>query len=150
MTIVSIADEVLLLTDDGPVLNATVCGACGNHMFPVQRSNCLRCMSDDLRPTTLGAEGTLWSWTIQAFPPKSPPYIGDADPATFTPFGVGYIEINGQLRLESRLTIADPEQLRIGMPMRLTTVPIATNDDGDQIVTFAFAPVDDVEEVGAS
>ncbi|MEM9134835.1 MAG: OB-fold domain-containing protein [Actinomycetota bacterium] len=142
MTVVSIAEDVLTLTDEGPVLQATVCGACGNHMFPIQRGFCQQCMSDDLRPTRLRSTGTLWSWTIQAFPPKSPPYIGDDDPATFRPYGVGYIELDGQLRLESRLTVAEPDQLRIGMAMRLTTVPIATNDDGDQVVTFAFAPVD--------
>lgn len=140
MTEVAIDGDMLTLSPDGPVLTGTVCNQCGNHMFPSQRGCCVRCMSDDLQPVELGRDGTLWSWTIQAFPPKAPPYIGDNDPATFVPYGVGYIELDGQLRLESRLTIADPEQLRIGMPMTLTTIPMTTNDDGDDVVTFAFKP----------
>ena len=89
----------------------------------------------ELEPT-----GTLWSWTIQGFPPKSPPYAKVETPATFEPYGVGYVELAGQVKVESRLTVADPDRLEIGMPMELTIVPFMENEAGDTVMTFAFAP----------
>ncbi len=140
MADVSLDPDVLILGDEGPRLLASRCTACGNHMFPVQSGSCMRCTGGDLERVELGTRGSLWSWTIQAFPPKSPPYRGDSDPATFVPYGVGYVELADQLRVESRLTVADPDQLRIGMDMELTTLPLTTDDRGDDVVTFAFAP----------
>jgi uncharacterized OB-fold protein len=80
----------------------------------------------------LANDGLLWSWTIQRFAPKTPFAVG----ATFVPFGVGYIELPGQLRIESRLTTADPNELHIGMPMRLVL------DAGtfDAPALYEFAP----------
>jgi uncharacterized OB-fold protein len=85
----------------------------------------------------LGRRGTLWTWTIQCFPPKSPPYAGTAE--DFEPYGVGYVELPGEVRVEARLTEADPARLRIGMPMELVLVP-APGDGG--ALTFAFRPVE--------
>ena len=58
----------------------------------------------------LAPRGTLWTWTIQGFPPKAPPYVGETDPARFEPFGVGYVELPGQLKVEARLTESDPSR----------------------------------------
>jgi uncharacterized protein len=58
------------------------------------------------------------------------------------PFGVGYVELPGQVRRSrTRLTEADPDKLKIGMEMELVIVPLCTDDDGNEVVTFAFAPV---------
>ena len=38
------------------------------------------------------------------------------------PYGVGYVEFDGYLRVEGRLTEADPARLRIGMPMEVVAV----------------------------
>ncbi|MEI2419309.1 OB-fold domain-containing protein, partial [Arthrospira platensis SPKY2] len=79
----------------------------------------------------------------QGFPPKAPPYVGEVDPASFQPFGVGYVELEGQVKVEARLTTADPDRLRIGMPMRLVIIELGRDDTGNELVTFAFAPDDD-------
>lgn len=71
---------------------------------------------------------------MQGFPPKSPPYIAEADDGEFAPFGVGYVELTGALRVESRLTVADPAGLRIGMEMELAIL----EDRGRSY--YAFAP----------
>jgi uncharacterized OB-fold protein len=109
-------------------------------MFPVQ-GGCPKCMGVDTETVELADRGTLWTWTIQGFPPKAPPFIGDDSPKTFRPFGVGYVELPGEVKVEARLTVADPEQLRIGMEMELVIEPIGSDDEGNEIVTFAFAPV---------
>jgi uncharacterized OB-fold protein len=92
-----------------------------------------------VRERLLGRRGTLWSWTVQCFPPKSPPYAV-ADPDEFEPYGVGYVELPGEVRVEARLTESDPSRLRIGMPMELTLVPAP---GGGGVVTYAFAPTEE-------
>jgi uncharacterized protein len=139
---VPVADGLFTWPSDEPHLIGSRCVRCGNHMFPVQ-SGCPKCTGDETEPVELATRGTLWTWTVQGFPPKAPPYIGDADPKTFRPFGVGYVELPGQVKVEARLTEADPATLRIGMEMELVIVPLATDDDGREIVTFAFAPVEE-------
>ena len=47
-------------------------------MFPRQRG-CPKCMFDEQEDVELATTGTLWTWTVQAFPPKAPPYRGPAN-----------------------------------------------------------------------
>ena len=138
LTQVSIRDDILELTDDGPRLMGMRCEDCDNYVFPYQKG-CNRCTGTNVERVALGTEGKLWAWTIQGFPPKAPPYLGEANPKAFESYGVGYVEIDGQLKVEARLTEADPEKLKIGMPMRLTTVALR-EEDGKDIVTYAFEP----------
>jgi uncharacterized OB-fold protein len=88
----------------------------------------------------LSRRGRLWAWTTQEFPPPAPPYAGPTGKA-FVPYGVGYVELDGEVRVETRLTTKDG--LRIGMAMELVLVPFRIDDDGNEIVTFAFRPVDE-------
>jgi len=44
------------------------------------------------------------------------------------------------LKVESRLTVADPTALKSGMDMQLVGEVIGQDDEGNDIVTFAFAP----------
>ena len=57
------------------------------------------------------------------------------------PFGVGYVELPGEVKVETRLTESDPDVLAPGMEMELVLVPFRTDDDGNEVVTFAFRPV---------
>jgi len=138
-TIVAVADGIFEIRDGKPVLLGTRCTNCGNHMFPRQ-TGCPRCLFNEQEDVELATRGTLWTWTVQAFPPKAPPYLGPVGD-DFEPYGVGYVELPGQLRVEGRLTISDPEQLQIGMEMELVLDPLCIDEDGNQVVTYAFAPV---------
>jgi uncharacterized OB-fold protein len=92
----------------------------------------------------LSRRGRLWAWTTQEFPPPSPPYAGPTGSA-FVPYGVGYVELGNEVKVETRLTTTDG--LRIGIDMELAIVPFRRNDDGDEVVTFAFRPVDEAGSV---
>ena len=127
---------------DEPHLLGGRCRACGAITFPAARV-CPRCAADDVERHELATEGTLWSYTVQGFRPKSPPYAGDDTGETFRPYGVGYVELPGEVRVETRLTVDDPDRLRIGMPMRLAIVPFRRDGEGHEVLTFAFAPIEE-------
>lgn len=74
---------------------------------------------------------------MQRFEPKSP-FLSDGD--RFEPYGVGYLNLDDEVLVESRLTTAEPSQLSLGLRMELVIVPFATDADGVQLLTFAFAP----------
>lgn len=81
--------------------------------------------------------GRLWSWTVQRFRPKSPPYAG---PEAFEPYAVGYVELDGALIVEGRLVDVAFDDLRIGMAMGI--VPLSFEMmDGTLRTSFAFAPI---------
>lgn len=107
----------------------------GKVMFPappqgVEQSGYERIL---LRPS-----GSLWSWTVQRFRPKSPPYMGP-DGDEFRPYIVGYVEFPEGIIVEGRIDAAvDGGELRIGMPMDTTVIPIFTDADGESIHIYAF------------
>jgi uncharacterized OB-fold protein len=68
------------------------------------------------------------------------PYAGDPTGKSFEPFGVGLVELDGVVRVETRLTESDPEKLDFGMEMELKVIPFYVDEEGDQVMTFAFAP----------
>ncbi|MFI6467085.1 Zn-ribbon domain-containing OB-fold protein [Streptomyces sp. NPDC050528] len=115
------------------------CTACGLVSFPAA-SDCVRCASTEAKERLLADRGTLWTYTTQDFRPPSPPYDG---PEAFEPYAVGYIELPGELLVEARLTEPDPDRLRIGQDMRLTLVPYRVQEDGTEVMTFAFAPAEE-------
>lgn len=137
-SVTPIASGLFTVGDEPVRLIGSQCARCGTVAFPGQ-SSCPKCTAVEVTQRLLARRGTLWSWTIQCFPPKSPPYAVD-DPGAFEPYGVGYIELPGEVRVEARLTEADPDRLRIGMPMELTLVP-APGSETRGVVTYAFRPV---------
>jgi uncharacterized OB-fold protein len=90
----------------------------------------------DYEPCPLGREGTLWSYTIQRYRPKSPPYAG---PEAFEPWPVAYVELPGETIVEARLTNVAFEDIRIGMPLELTFIPLDPAA-ADPVMIHAFQP----------
>jgi uncharacterized protein len=136
-----VAPEVLSLAGE-PHLLASRCPECGLVMVP-SLDICIRCGSASQDRMDLPRTGVLWTWTTQEFMPPRPPYGADVTRETFTPFLVGYVEFEGLGRLETQLVDVDAESIRIGMPMELTVIPFATDDDGNQRMTVAFRPKTD-------
>lgn len=138
MATVPVAEGIFTWPSDEPQLIGSRCTECGIVTFPVQAS-CPRCPSTKMAEHVLPRRGHLWAWTTQEFPPPAPPYAGPTG-ADFVPFGVGYIDLGGEVKVEAHLTEADPAALATGMEMELVVVPFGERD-GDEVVTFAFRPV---------
>ena len=92
----------------------------------------------------LSRRGTLWSWTSQDFLPKEPyegpgsgpGANGSGGPPDFEPFLIGYVELPGEVIVESRIVDACLEDLHLGMALEFCIVPFNARYD-----TFAFRPV---------
>lgn len=137
MARVPMAEGVFTSMSDDAQLIGGRCTACGIVTFPTQAS-CPRCPSTDMTEHLLPRRGRLWAWTTQEFPPPSPPYLGPKGEA-FVPYGVGYVQLGDDVRVETRLTTA--EGLEIGMEMELVLAPSRIDDNGNEVIAFAFRPV---------
>ena len=133
--------DVFTWPADEPRLIGSRCEHCEAVTFPKQ-SRCPRCSTPNMAELPLPTSGTLVSWTTQGFPPVLP-YLPDPTGQAFEPFGVGLVQLDDVVRVEARLTESDPAKLDFDMPVELAIVPFYVDADGDEIMTFAFAPVTD-------
>ncbi|SDA16368.1 Zn-ribbon domain-containing OB-fold protein [Sphingomonas sp. NFR15] len=129
-----IADNLLVEVDGAHHLIASLHRASGRTIFPARPDT-----DDRYEAVLLPCEGRLWSWTVQRFRPKSPPYAGAE---AFEPYAVGYVQLDGALIVESRLVDVAFDGLRIDMPMRLVPLEF-TLASGAVRTSFAFAPVEE-------
>lgn len=87
--------------------------------------------AQDVEPVRLSRKGTLWSWTRQDFQPKEP-FEG---PEPFVPFLLGYVELPGEVIVETRIVDAVLEDLKLGMAMEFVVTPFDATRS-----TYAFRP----------
>jgi len=99
----------------------------GEIVFPVPSGDAAALVE----PVALSRKGTLWSWTTQGFEPKES-YSG---PQPFQPFLIGYVELPGEVIVETRIVDASAADLVIGMPMEFAVIPF-----DDARATYAFRP----------
>lgn len=91
-------------------------------------------------PFQLSKQGTLWSWSVQRFLPKSPPYMGSETLETFKPYVFGYVELPGEVIVQTRIVNAQQDALKIGMPLKLTVIDFDHKERG-LVKTYAFEPL---------
>jgi len=121
----------LFTESDPPRLLGGRCTTCGHHNFP-HHQICPYCASEATEAAELSSVGRLWAWTAVTHPP--PGYRGEV------PYGFGVVELPEGLRVVSRLSESDPGRLRAGQPVHLVLDPLHADDEGRQVVTYAFAP----------
>ena len=138
-TQVPFAAEVFTWPAEQPRLIGGRCSHCAAIAFPAPAS-CARCGAVDIERHLLPTRGTLWTWTTQDFLPKDP-YASGETAETFTPYGVGLVQLGDEVRVEGRLTEADPAKLHIGMEVELAIVPFRQEPDGSQVMVYAFSPI---------
>lgn len=131
-----ICERIVTFEDGAPRLVGGRSTETGRIVFPMPEGG----EAARYESVPLKREGRLWSYTVQRFPPKSPPYIGPNDPANFKPFALGYVELDGEVIVETRIETEDFEALKVGLPMELTMIEFARDETGAPIHTYAFRP----------
>jgi uncharacterized OB-fold protein len=121
----------LFTSGDNPHLLGSRCTDCGGYHFP-RHETCAYCSSEHVEPVELSTNGTIWAWTaVTASPPG---YRGPV------PYGFGVVELPEGVRVITRLTESDPTRLTFGQPVQFVVVPLHTDDDGNNVVTYGFEP----------
>lgn len=143
---IPIAEGLFTWPAEVPTLLAGRVPQTGQVMFPRRATVMLDDGSlTDTEVVELPRRGRLWTFTTQNFEPPLADFI--APSGGFQPFSLGYVELDGNLRVETRLTEPDVSKLHIGQEMELVIEALGQDVDGNEVVTFAFAPVE--EEVAA-
>jgi uncharacterized OB-fold protein len=120
-----------LVLGDAPHLVANECTSCGARFFD-RRSACASCSNRDFRKVDVPTEGVLKSFTIVSF----------AAPGVPVPFVAGLIDCAGTFVRGNVVNVEpSPENVKLGMKVRLTTFPIGADTKGTEAVNFGFEPI---------
>ena len=103
----------------------------GQYHFPLL-DTCPYSGAADVEERALSGSGSLFGWTTVTLAP--PGYLGTV------PYGFGIVELEEGLRVIGRVTETDIEALSHGQPMRTVADVLYTDDAGNDVVTWAFAP----------
>lgn len=109
------------------------CTACARTHFP-RLETCPYCSAAGCHPHALPRAGTLYLYTTVLNRP--PGYRGEV------PYGFGVVQLSDGLRVVTRLTESDLARLRPGMPMRLVIAPLHKDDEGRDVLSYAFTPAE--------
>jgi len=63
---------------------------------------------------------------------RPPGYRGEV------PYGFGVVELPEGLRVVSRLVAPELDALRSGLEVELEVAPLFVNDDGDEVLSYAY------------
>ena len=121
-----------------PHLIAGRCTTCSTYVFPPRADNCPNpaCGGDELAQVPLSRRGTVWSYTENRYAPP-PPY---PSPDPFEPFAVAAVQLadEGLIILGKVVEGTLAADLEVGMEMELTTMPLYTDDEGVERITYAW------------
>ncbi|HZT64319.1 MAG TPA: OB-fold domain-containing protein [Acidimicrobiales bacterium] len=128
-TTVPIVDYLEL--GDEPRLVAKSCSSCGALYFD-RRNACARCGGTDFDRRPLAGQGKVRTFTI----------VQRAAPGVKVPYVSAVVDLDGGGSVKSNLVDVEPapEQVTLGMPVRLVTYSVGTDDQGTEAVAFGFAP----------
>ena len=92
---------------------------------------CASCSGTDFKPARVATQGVLRSFTIVAF----------AAPGIPVPFVSAIVDCEGTSVRANIVNIPpDPENVKLGMPVRLTTFPVGSDSEGVEAINFGFEP----------
>jgi uncharacterized OB-fold protein len=131
MTVTQIPLVEYLVLGDSPHLVANECTNCGARFFD-RRNACAGCSGTEFRKVDIATEGEVRAFTIVTF----------AAPGVPVPFVSAVVDCAGtSVRGNIVNCEPTPEQVTLGMKVRLTTFPIGTDDNGVEAVGFGFEPI---------
>lgn len=112
-------------------LEAGKCRQCGKIYYP-SRQVCGECHSREFEALKLSANGKVISFTvIRVAPPRF-----DLQ----TPYTVGIVEVDPGVRLMTQIVDCDPDEIEIGMPIKLEFRKI--REEGEKgIIAYGYKAV---------
>lgn len=121
-----------------PHLLGARCPRCATYVFPPRAENCPNpgCEADELDPVPLSRRGTLWSYTENRYQPPAPYPQSEQ----FEPFAVAAVHLadEGIIVLGKVVEGTLAADLKVGMEMELTTMPLYLDDDRVERSVYAW------------
>ncbi len=120
---------------DSVRIRSAKCNVCGTYFFPEyhaqHRPGCSR---ENVEKILLNNKGKLASYTIQHYM-CPPPFKATGD---ITPYGLGLVEFPEGIQIAGIIVESDLDALKIGLDVETTTYTLYQDDDGNDVVTWAF------------
>ncbi|HIM84252.1 MAG TPA: hypothetical protein EYM59_00615 [Acidimicrobiia bacterium] len=115
-----------------PYLRARECTNCGARFFD-RRNACASCGRVEFVNARVSNRGVLKSFSI----------VHNAAPSIPVPYVSAVVEADDGTTVRSNLVDCppDPEHVKLGMKVRLTTYVCGTDDGGTECVAFGYCPV---------
>jgi uncharacterized OB-fold protein len=115
------------------------CNSCGTYFFPREhyqhRPGCSR---EGVENVLLPNKGKLASYVIMHYTPP-PPFKFEKNPV---PYGIALVEFeNERIQVAGIITDTDLKSLKLGMKMETVTLRMFSNDEKQDVVTWAFRAV---------
>ncbi len=122
--------DYLVLDDGDPYLVANECTTCGARFFD-RRNACAACSGTEFSKVPIPTEGVVRSFSIVTF----------AAPGVDVPFVAAVVDCGGtSVRGNIVNCPPDPEHVKLGMSVRLTTTSMGTDDHGVEALNYGFEP----------
>jgi uncharacterized protein len=114
-----------------PHLVAQECRSCGA-LFLDRRNGCARCGRDEFGTRRLADDGTVRAFTI----------VHRASPGVRVPYVSAIVDLDGGGVVKANVVDVepDPDRVRPGMRVRLTTFVVGTDSEGTQAIGFGYRP----------
>jgi uncharacterized OB-fold protein len=120
-----------LVLDDAPHLKVHECTSCGARFFD-RRNACASCGGTSFTTATLPTEGEVRAFTIVTF----------AAPGVPVPFVSAVVDLGGTSARGNIINIEPtPDNVSLGMKVRLATYSLGADDNGTEAVGFGFEPI---------
>lgn len=136
---VQAVDGWFIAGDGGPRLVGSRCTQCGSYFFPKETLRCRNphCGSDGLEEVPLSDRGTIWSYTVNHYPP--PPPAVNPDP--FTPYGVAAVELAEEhMIVLGQVPRGLEDDLAVGSQAELVVDTLFEDDEAEYLV-WKWRPV---------
>ncbi len=119
-----------LRLEPSPHLVANECTECGARFFD-RRNACASCFANSFKEVEISNDGILRSFTIVTF----------AAPGVPVPFVAGIVECGGTSVRGNIINVEpSPEKIRVGMPVRLNTYSLGSDDSGTEALSYGYEP----------
>ena len=128
-------EDLFEISEDGAQLMSAKCNSCGTYFFPSShhqhRPGCSR---EGVEDVLLSKKGKLATYTIQHYM-CPPPFKTMGD---ITPYGLAVVEFPEGISVAGLIVDRDLDALKIGLDMETTTYTLYHDEEGNDVVTWAF------------
>ena len=128
MSVIPLVDYLVL--GDSPHLVANECTSCGARFFD-RRNACASCFATDFKRVDIATDGEVRAFTIVTF----------AAPGIPVPFASAIVDCGGTSVRGNLINVEpSPDNVSLGMKVRLATYSLGADDNGVEAFGFGFEP----------